>query len=251
MDWLAQYAWIGTLLFARLGAVLMVAPVWGEQAMPAMLRLAMALLVTAALAPALAATAPQPPADIIMAIPLIVFEVIIGLILGLGARLMMSALQVAGATAGLASGLGFAQQVDPIASQPAAIFSGFFSLLGLLLIMSAGLHRVMLEAADDSYQIFPPGAFPPIGDASSFMIDAVSNSFRLGIQIAAPVLVFSLIFNIALGLISRLIPQVQVFMTGLPLSIILSLAVIALGLGGGLMMWLEAMETQMRVFTVR
>ncbi len=251
MDWLAQYAWIGTLLFARLGAVLMVAPVWGEQAMPVMLRLAMALLVTAALAPALAATAPQPPADIIAAIPLIVFEVIIGLILGLGARLMMSALQVAGATAGLASGLGFAQQVDPIASQPAAIFSGFFSLLGLLLIMSAGLHRVMLEAAADSYQIFPPGAFPPVGDASSFMIDAVSNSFRLGIQIAAPVLVFSLIFNIALGLISRLIPQVQVFMTGLPLSIILSLAVIALGLGGGLLMWLEAMETQMRVFTVR
>lgn len=251
MDWLAQYAWIGTLLFARLGAVLMVAPVWGEQAMPVMLRLAMALLVTAALAPALAATAPQPPADIIAAIPLIVFEVIIGLILGLGARLMMSALQVAGATAGIASGLGFAQQVDPIASQPAAIFSGFFSLLGLLLIMSAGLHRVMLEAAADSYQIFPPGAFPPVGDASSFMIDAVSNSFRLGIQIAAPVLVFSLIFNIALGLISRLIPQVQVFMTGLPLSIILSLAVIALGLGGGLLMWLEAMETQIRVFTVR
>jgi flagellar biosynthetic protein FliR len=65
------------------------------------------------------------------------------------------------------------------------------------------------------------------------------------------VLIFSLIFNIALGLISRLIPQVQIFMTTMPLSIILSLAVIALGLGGGLMMWLDAMETQMRVFTVR
>jgi flagellar biosynthetic protein FliR len=65
------------------------------------------------------------------------------------------------------------------------------------------------------------------------------------------VLIFSLIFNIALGMVSRLIPQVQVFMTAMPLSIILSLAVIALGLGGGLMIWLEAMETQMRVFTVR
>jgi flagellar biosynthetic protein FliR len=251
LDWLTQYAWIGALLFARLGAVLMVAPVWGEQVMPPMMRLGMALLVTATLAPALAGRTPQPPADIIMAIPLIIFEVVIGLILGLGARLMMSALQVAGATVGLASGLGFAQQLDPIASQSAAIFSGFFSLMGLLLIMSAGLHRVMLEAAADSYLIFPPGAFPPIGDASTFMIDAVSNSFRLGIQIAAPVLIFSLIFNIALGLISRLIPQVQVFMTTVPLSIILSLAAIALGLGGGLMMWLEAMETQMRVFTVR
>jgi len=251
VDWLTQYAWIGALLFARLGAVLMVAPVWGEQTVPAMMRLALALMVTTVLAPGLAGATPAMPGSAIAAIPLIVNEIIIGLILGLGARLMMSALQVAGATAGLASGLGFAQQIDPVASQPAAIFSGFFSLMGVVLIMAAGLHRVMIEAAADSYAIFPPGAFPPIGDANQFVIDAVANSFRLGIQIAAPVLIFSLIFNIALGLISRLIPQVQVFMTALPLSVMLGLAVIALGLGGGLMMWLDAMETQMRLFTVR
>jgi flagellar biosynthetic protein FliR len=251
LEWLNQYAWVGALLFARLGAVLMVAPVWGEQAVPAMLRLSLAVLVTATLAPGLAANAPALPGDAIAAIPLILTEVIIGLILGLGARLMMSALQVAGATVGIASGLGFAQQVDPIASQPAAIFSGFFSLMGVVLIMAAGLHRVMIDAAADSYAIFPPGSFPPIGDASTFVIDAVSNSFRLGIQIAAPVLIFSLVFNIALGLISRLIPQVQVFMTALPLSVMMGVAVTALGLGGGLMMWLEAMETQMRLFTVQ
>ncbi len=251
MDWLNQYAWIGALLFARLGAVLMIAPVWGEQAVPATMRLALAVLVTAVLAPGLAAAAPPQPANFVNAIPLIISEIIIGLILGLGARLMMSALQVAGATAGIASGLGFAQQIDPIASQPAAVFSGFFSLMGLVLIMSVGLHRVMIEAAGDSYAIFPPGALPPIGDATQFVIDAVSNSFRLGIQIAAPVLVFSLIFNVALGLISRLIPQVQVFMTAMPLSVMLGLAVIALGLGGGLMVWLDAMETQMRLLTVQ
>lgn len=251
MDWLNQYAWIGALLFARLGAVLMVAPVWGEQSVPATMRLALAIMVTAVLAPGLAAVAPPQPGNFVNAIPLIISEIIIGLILGLGARLMMSALQVAGATAGIASGLGFAQQIDPVASQPAAVFSGFFSLMGLVLIMSAGLHRVMIEAAGDSYAIFPPGALPPIGDATQFVIDAVSNSFRLGIQIAAPVLVFSLIFNIALGLVSRLIPQVQLFMTAMPLSVMLGLAVIALGLGGGLMVWLDAMETQMRLLTVR
>ena len=251
MDWLNQYAWIGALLFARLGAVLMVAPVWGEQVVPMTFRLGLAVLVTATLAPTVAINAPPLPANIINAIPLIINEIIIGLIMGLGARLMMSALQVAGATAGIASGLGFAQQIDPIASQPAAIFSAFFSMLGLVLIMSVGLHRVMIEAAADSYAIFPPGAFPPIGEATQFVINAVSNSFRLGIQIAAPVLIFSLIFNIALGLVSRLIPQVQVFMTALPLSVTLGLAVIALGLGGGMMVWLEAMETQMRLLTVR
>jgi len=251
LDWLNQYAWIGVLLFARLGAVLMVAPAWGEQSTPTMMRLGVAVLITASLAPTLAGAAPRMPVQFTAAIPMVVSEVLIGLILGLGARLMMSALQVAGATVGIASGLGFAQQVDPIASQPSAIFSGFFSLLGVVMIMAAGLHRVMIEAAADSYTIFPPGAFPPIGDASTFVIDAVSNSFRLGIQIAAPVLIFSLVFNVALGLISRLIPQVQIFMTAMPLSVMMSLAVLALGFGGGMMIWLQAMEDQMRIFTVR
>ncbi len=251
MDWLNQYAWIGALLFARLGAVLMLAPGWGEQVAPPMMRLGVAVLVTAVLAPGLAASAPAMPRDIFNAIPMIFTEVITGLILGAGARLMMSALQVAGATVGIASGLGFAQQVDPIASQPAAIFSGFFSLMGVVLIMAAGLHRVMIQAAADSYAIFPPGAFPPIGDASQFIIDAVSNSFRLGIQIAAPVLIFSLIFNISLGLVSRLIPQVQIFMTAMPLSVMLGLAVTALGLGGGLTIWLQEMDRQMHLLTVR
>jgi flagellar biosynthetic protein FliR len=217
----------------------MVAPGWGEQAAPATLRLAAAVLVTAALAPALAGTIPAQPANITGAIPIIAAEIVIGLMLGGAARLLMSALQVAGATAGIASGLGFAQQIDPVASQPAAIFSGFFSLMGVLLVMAAGLHRVMIQAAADSYALFPPGTFPPIGDASMFVIDAVSNAFRLGIQIAAPVLVFSLIFNLSLGLVSRLIPQIQVFLIAMPLSVLLGVAVIALGLGGGLMVWLD------------
>jgi flagellar biosynthesis protein FliR len=165
--------------------------------------------------------------------------------------LMMSALQVAGATAGIASGLGFAQQVDPVASQPAAIFSAFFSLMGVVLIMSAGLHRIMIQAAADSYAIFPPGQMPPIGDASMFVIDAVANAFRLGIQIAAPVLVFSLIFNLSLGLVARLLPQIQIFMIAMPLSVLLGVAVIALGFGGGLMVWLDEMERQTSLLTVR
>jgi len=251
LDWLNQYAWIGALLFARLGSVMMIAPAWGEQTTPPMMRLGVAVLITATLAPSLVSRAPPMPADVVSAFPMIITEIITGLILGLGARLMMSALQVAGATVGIASGLGFAQQVDPIASQPAAIFSGFFSMMGVVLIMSAGLHCVMIEAAADSYTIFPPGAFPPIGDASTFVIDAVSNSFRLGIQIAAPVLIFSLVFNVALGLISRLIPQVQIFMTAMPLSVMLGLAVTALGLGGGMMIWLQEMERQMHIFTLR
>jgi flagellar biosynthesis protein FliR len=251
LDWLNQYAWIGALLFARLGSVMMLAPGWGEQPAPASLRLGAAVLVTAALAPTLAGKAPAMPANILDGIPMLVSEIIIGLMLGGGARLMMSALQVAGATVGIASGLGFAQQIDPVASQPATIFSGFFSMLGVVLVMAAGLHRVMISAAADSYSVFPVGVLPPVGDASTFVINAVANAFRLGIQIAAPVLVFSLIFNISLGLVSRLIPQIQVFMIAMPLSVMLGLAVTALGLGGGLMVWLDEMERQVRFLSIR
>ncbi len=239
------------MLFARLGAVLMLAPGWGEQVAPPTLRLAAAVLVTAVLAPTLAGQTPPQPADFGAAVPMIVSEVIVGLILGGGARLMMSALQVAGATAGIASGLGFAQQVDPVASQPAAIFSGFFSLMGVVMVMSAGLHRIMIQAAADSYAIFPPGQLPPIGDSSVFVINAVADAFRLGIQIAAPVLVFSLIFNMSLGLVARLLPQIQVFMIAMPLGVLLGVAVIALGLGGGMLVWLDEMERQARSLTVR
>ncbi len=246
MDWLTQYAWVGALLFARLGAVLMLAPGWGETAAPVTLRLAAAVLVTAAMAPALAGAVPQAPATAVAGLPLIVGEILVGLVLGAGARLMMSALQVAGATAGIASGLGFAQQIDPVASQQGAIFSAFFSLIGVVLVMAAGLHRVMIGAAAESYSVFPPGVLPPAGDSSVFVINAVADAFRLGIQIAAPVLLFSLIFNLGLALVARLLPQVQVFLIAMPLSVLLGLAVIALGLGGGLMVWLEEMERQTR-----
>jgi flagellar biosynthesis protein FliR len=246
VSWLTQYAWIGALLFARLGAVMMLAPGWGEQMAPTSLRLAAAILVTAVLAPSLAGQTPPAPDNIIAGLPLIISEIIVGLVLGGGARIMMSALQVAGATAGLASGLGFAQQVDPVANQQAAIFSSFFSMMGVVLVMQAGLHRMMIQAAADSYVVFPPGHLPPIGDTSTFVINAVADAFRLGIQIAAPVLVFSLIFNMSLGLVARLIPQIQIFMIAMPLSVMLGVSVIALGLGGGLMVWVDEMGRQVR-----
>lgn len=243
MDWLTQYAWVGALLFARLGSVLMLAPGWGEQAAPPTLRLAAAVLVTACLAPSLANSVPPLPGNAVAAIPMLISETVIGLMLGAGARLFMSALQVAGATVGLASGLGFAQQVDPIANQTATIFSAFFSLLGVVALMAAGLHRLMISAAAESYTVFPAGGLPMLGDAVQYIINAVSDSFRLGIQIAAPLLVFSLIFNMSLGLVARLLPQIQVFMIAMPLSVLLGLAVLALSLGGGMTVWLTEMES--------
>lgn len=248
MDQLSQYVWIGALLFARMGAVMMIAPGWGEASVPATFRLAAALLATAALAPTLAGIAPPQPASPGGMIGPIAMEALTGLLLGIGGRIMFSAVQVAGAIAGITSGLGFAQQVDPTMNQQAAVFSAFFSLLGVVLVMAAGLHEVTIKAAAESYSVLPPGALPPIGDAVEFATGLVSTSFSLGLQITAPVVVFSLIFNLALGFASRLVPQVQMYMVAAPLMVVASIAVIAIGLGGGLMVWLDEMERQARFF---
>ncbi|MBI1340176.1 flagellar biosynthetic protein FliR [bacterium] len=251
MDWLNDYAWIGALLFVRIGTVLMLAPGWGETATPPTIRLAAALLATVALAPALAASAPPPPAGVGEAIPAILSEFLIGLTLGVASRIMMSSLQVAGAVVGLSSGLGFAQQLDPVANQQGAIFATFFGLMGVVLVMAAGLHRMMLEAAAESYRLFPPGSPPMFPDAFNWLLDAVSNAFRLGIQIAAPVLVFSLILNIALGFVSRLIPALQVFMIAQPLAVWLGIAVTMSGFGAGMIVWINEMERQASYFLPR
>ncbi|MEM6627229.1 MAG: flagellar biosynthetic protein FliR [Pseudomonadota bacterium] len=247
MDGLIPYVWAGTLLFARISAVLMLAPGWGESSVPTQFRLAAALLATAALAPGVIDQLPPPQDNVGDAVVLIIGETLVGLVLGAGARLLMSALQVAGQVIGMQSGLGFAQQMDPTVGQSGALVGVLLSLMGLVMVMAAGIHRLMLQAAVDSYQVFPTGTSLPLGDVAQWGLSSVTQAFALGLQIAAPLVVFALIFNLALGLVNRLIPQVQIFFIALPSSILMGLSILALGMGGGLLAWLEALEAYARL----
>lgn len=247
MEMIASYAWAGALLFARLGAVLMLAPGWGEASVPATFRLSAALLATMALAPVIAPTLPTLPQEMTDGVFLVVGEVLIGMMLGSGVRLIMSALQVGGQVIGISSGLAMAQQFDPTAGASGAILGVFISLVALVMLMSAGVHRDILQAAVDSYQLFKPGEPLPVGDAAQWGIGAVSTAFRLGMQIAAPVLVVALVFNLAVGLVSRLIPQVQIFFIAMPTQVMLGLGIMTFILGGGLLVWLDMLGRYARL----
>jgi flagellar biosynthesis protein FliR len=242
LEALTTYAWVGALVFARLGAVFMLAPGLGEPFVSTRIRLTAALLMTAAIAPAIADKVPSAPATVGLTALLVVFEVLTGLMMGMVSRIFISALNVAGQVAGLQSGLGFAQQFDPSAGQTGSALATFLSLLGITLIMVTGLHQLMIAAAAASYERFPPGTLPPIGDSAEFAVQATSEAFTMGIQIAAPVIVFAMIFNLSLGLVNRLVPQIQVFFVAMPASILLSLVVFMVGIGSGIIAWLEAYE---------
>jgi flagellar biosynthetic protein FliR len=219
------------LTFARIGTMVMLLPGVGDQNMPARVRLTVALVLTALLLPAhekayhveLNALAPV--------LVVMVQEMLIGAVLGMTARLAMSALQVAGSVVAQQLGLGFVTAVDPTQNQQGVLVGNFLTVLGVTLIFATNLHYLVIAALNDSYNIFRPGELPLSGDVAKHITQVVAGSFRIGIQLSAPFLVFGLLFNVGLGVLSRLMPQMQVFFIGLPLSILLGLMLLVLVIG--------------------
>jgi flagellar biosynthetic protein FliR len=171
-----------------------------------------------------------------------VSELVIGVLLGGAARILVSALATAGQVIGLEIGIAFAQTADPTMTQSGQLVSVFLGVLGVALIFATGLDHMFLQGVAGSYELISPGAPPPIGDATELALDATATSFRVGFQIAAPLIAAGLIFRVGLGVLSRLIPQIQVFFVALPLQILGGLVVFALGLSSGMLIWLDSIQ---------
>jgi flagellar biosynthetic protein FliR len=219
------------LTFARVGTMVMLLPGVGEMNLPARVRLTMALVLTAILLPA---HQKAYAVDLKAFGPVLVMlfqELIIGAVLGLTARLAIASLQIAGSVVAQQLGLGFVTAVDPTQNQQGAIVGNFLSVLGITLIFATNLHHLVIAGLNDSYSIFQPGEMPIVGDVAQHITQIVATSFRIGIQLSAPFLVFGLLFNLGLGVLSRLMPQMQVFFIGLPLSILLGFLLLVLVIG--------------------
>jgi flagellar biosynthesis protein FliR len=231
------------LVFARVGTMLMLLPGLGELNVPIRIRLTVAVLLAAVLLP-LHQNAYQ--IDLRSFGPLIGMlgeELFIGAVLGLSVRLIMSCLQVAGAVIAQQVGLGFVTAVDPTLGQQGVLIGNFLAVLGVTLIFATDLHHLVIAALNDSYTLFAPGEIPLLGDVAALTTRTVSTAFRIGIQLSAPFMVFGLLFNLGLGVLSRLMPQMQVFFVGLPLSILLGLMIFLLVLGALMNVFLGEVET--------
>jgi flagellar biosynthetic protein FliR len=105
--------------------------------------------------------------------------------------------------------------------------------------MTTDLHHLFIAAIVKSYAIFPFARAAPVADAGQLAIQTMSQAFSLGLQLSAPVLVFSLVFTVATGLVARVMPQFQVFFVAAPLQVLLGLSVFALSLGAVGMVWVD------------
>ncbi len=226
-DLLAAEVWSLFLVFARLGAAFAVLPGFAEAFVPARMRLLLAGAATVAQAPVLAPTLPRLPAEPLMLAALVASEAVAGLFLGLVARILLSAAHVAGMIIGFQTSLASALSFDPSTQQQGVITSAWLSVLAIMLLLAADLHHVMLRALADSYALFPPGRMPDVGEFAEAATALVSRSFALGVQMAAPFLIYGVVLFVALGLLQRLMPQVQVFFLAMPLQLMLGFLLLA------------------------
>jgi flagellar biosynthesis protein FliR len=216
------------LVFARIGAMVMLLPGFGEVNIPVRIKLSIALLLTMIILP-LHRQAYQ--VDLTSLAPLVVMmlhEIVIGVVLGATARVTMSALQVAGSVIAQQLGLGFVTAIDPTQGQQGLLIGNFLTILGLTLLFATDSHHLVISALNESYRIFSPGQMFSTGDVAALATKAFASAFKIGMQLSAPFLVFGLIFNLGLGVLARLMPQMQVYFVGVPLSILIGFLILAL-----------------------
>ena len=219
------------LTFARVGTMVMLMPGIGELNISSRARLTIALVLTAILLPSHEKAYTVDLTTLGPVIKMMMQEILIGGVLGMTARLAVSALQIAGSVIAQQLGLGFVTAVDPTQNQQGVLVGNFLTLLGITLIFATDMHHLVIAALNDSYNIFAPGQVPLVGDMAQHITKIVGTAFRIGIQLSAPFLVFGLLFNLGLGVLSRLMPQMQVFFIGLPLSILLGFMLLLLVVG--------------------
>jgi flagellar biosynthetic protein FliR len=240
--------WVTGLIFMRLASVLMLLPGIGETGVPPQVRLGFALLFALMLTPVLAPTLPGLPTGLGDLLGQVLHEVLVGLILGSLMRLMIFTLNTAGEIISLQTGISFAQTANPTQAQPSSSVGSFLSMLGLVLVYVTNTHHLFIRAFVDSYQLFSPMKKIMLEDAGALLVRTLGQSFVLALQMSAPIIVFALIFNVAVGFVGRMMPSFPVFFAATPLSLLLGLSLFAMGLGSMGMVFIDHYQDMMSVF---
>ncbi len=230
------------LVFARVGTAFLLLPGFGAAYVSRRVRLGLSVAVAVVLVPTLAKVMPPLPDSPIVLLLLIGGEVVVGAFLGTIASLLAQSLQTAGMIISYQSGLANATMFNPTMAQQTSLIGTLLSTMGVLLIFVTDLHHMILRALVDSYQLFTPGAVMAVGDFSEMVARTVAHSFVLAFQLATPFMVFGLLFYVGIGLLARLMPQLQVFFIALPLQIGLMLMLLGLTVSAMMIWFLNGFE---------
>ena len=238
MDLTDALLWQGFAVFLRVSALVSLLPGFGEQSVPARVKFGIALAFTMIIAPAVAA--PTLPMQFDAILWLIFTEVLAGLLLGIGIRLFILALQTAGSIAAQSTSL--AQILGGAVAEPVPAMGHILVMGGIALAMMTGLHVRVAEMVILSYDMMPMGQLPNPADVSEWGVDQIRRAFSLGFTLAAPFVILSVLYNVALGVINKAMPQLMVAFVGAPVITAGGLLLLALSAPLLLATWLEALN---------
>lgn len=227
------------LIMVRMSALIIMFPALGDRSIPGRIR--------ASMGAAIALVAYFPLKDLLPPMPettwgifwLIFKEFLIGIMLGTVVRFILSAAHVAGTISSFMTGLAAAQSFDPNQGGQSAIVSAFVSVSAIVMIFVTDLHHMMIVGLVNSYTKLPVGDAINFNDFAYIAVNQVVLCFKLGVQLASPFLLYGIVYNTCLGLISKLIPSFQVFFIGMPFNIYVGWLLFSILYGSMLMILLS------------
>lgn len=230
------------LVFARIGAALMVVPGFGEVYVLPRLRLLLALMLSALLAPVIEPA--LPPAGLATGelLGLVIVEIGTGLLIGATTRMAMAALHLGGSIIAAQSGLASATFFDPHDGSQGSIGSNFLAVVALALLFAADAHHALLRALVDSYGLFVPGTVPLPADGAELLSRLLGEATAVALRIAAPVMLVGLGVSVALGALNRMVPAFQLLFVATPAQLLLSLGALMVSLAAGLHLFLRLFD---------
>ncbi|WP_299651259.1 flagellar biosynthetic protein FliR [uncultured Tateyamaria sp.] len=230
--------WLGFVVFLRVGAAVALLPGFGEQSVPMRIKLVVAIAFTLIVAPAL----PQEPPDLSInsMVLLVATETVAGVLIGLGVRLFTLALQTAGAIAAQSTSL--SQILGGAAIEPLPAMGYVLSVGAIALAVMAGLHIKAAHLLIHSYVLLPMGLFSTGSDVADWGLTQVAHAFELAFLLAAPFVLMSVLYNLALGVINKAMPQLMVAFVGAPVITLGGLFLLFLAAPIMLSVWLAALD---------
>lgn len=229
-------AWAAALAFVRVGATVALMPGLGETAVPQRVKLALILVLSVVVTPFVADHVLQ--SGLAPGLAPLMGEATAGLILGIGMRLFVLALQTAASIIAQATTL--SQLFAGAAPEPQPAIGNLLLIAGVALALSAGLHVRAAELLILSYDLLPAGEYPDPARIADWGLGQVSTTFALAFSLAAPFIIASTVYNLAIGVINRAMPQLMVSMVGAPALTLGALALLAIVAPILLAVWLEA-----------
>lgn len=225
-DWVWSYLWA---LF-RIGGFFITAPFWGHRTVPARIRVPAALALTLAVGPIIGGSMPEAPRSLLVVAAWGIHELIIGGLIGFCFAVLFWGIRAAGDIIGLQMGFAIAVVIDPNSPDQVSLIGEFKYVVALLLLLLLDGHHLMIAALIDTYRVIPVGGGAFHGDVLELVIRLSATFLTTAVKIGAPVIVTLLLTDVALGIVSRTVPQMNIFVVGFPLKIGVGLLVLAAAL---------------------